>query len=382
MWQFPAVTGHSGWWRVSLLTGNQRLKTAWPPPRPTGCQTCDLKPPPSPDWASSNGKLLPKPQEESVPGLFKSEPPIWGRQKGVSPICSSCAPAEARRWIFFIFSQGNLESLVGNLEGIFWDFFWPTEQKYRRKFRSIFCKKIRSSKKNILRAKFTLQKCHLNDLFRFQGVFAEKGAHFHGKWGLSAPLPPTRTHPSPPPPPTPPWDFQRGRGAGVGGGGGRGPIYCENEPPFRHGEICGGVLVENASKLRQKFATNFAENFANFTLEIAGAYDLFRFPPFSSDLFQFAFLNCLRVYPDLFRFVRSCSAFFRFVTICFQNKSEQVREIPFCRPLLQVPELSRTILWISSSDKHWMCYSPGLFLAARFLQFLWNLGLSETFSVI
>ena len=25
-------------------------------------------------------------------------------------------------------------------------------------------------------------------------------------------------------------------------------------------------------KLRQKFATNFAENFANFTLEIAGAY--------------------------------------------------------------------------------------------------------------
>ena len=43
-------------------------------------------------------------------------------------------------------------------------------------------------------------------------------------------------------------------------------------------------MVENASddfpskgsskisKLRQKFATNFAENFANFTLEIAGAY--------------------------------------------------------------------------------------------------------------
>ena len=54
------------------------------------------------------------------------------------------------------------------------------------------------------------------------------------------------------------------------------------------GEICGGVLVENASddfpskrsskispaKLRRKFATNFAENFANFTLEIAGAYKL------------------------------------------------------------------------------------------------------------
>ena len=52
------------------------------------------------------------------------------------------------------------------------------------------------------------------------------------------------------------------------------------------GEICGGVLVENASddfppakearespsKLRRKFTTNFAKNFANFTLEIAGAY--------------------------------------------------------------------------------------------------------------
>ena len=52
------------------------------------------------------------------------------------------------------------------------------------------------------------------------------------------------------------------------------------------GEICGGVLVENASddfpqqkKLENllpnfagKFATNFAEIFANFTLEIASAY--------------------------------------------------------------------------------------------------------------
>ena len=31
--------------------------------------------------------------------------------------CSPCAPAEARRWIFFDFSQGNLENLVGSLEG-------------------------------------------------------------------------------------------------------------------------------------------------------------------------------------------------------------------------------------------------------------------------
>ena len=49
------------------------------------------------------------------------------------------------------------------------------------------------------------------------------------------------------------------------------------------GEICGGVLVENASddfpqqkkleNILPNFAvtTNFAENFANFTLEIAGA---------------------------------------------------------------------------------------------------------------
>ena len=29
---------------------------------------------------------------------------------------------------------------------------------------------------------------------------------------------------------------------------------------------------KSPSKLRRKFATNFAENFANFTLEIAGAY--------------------------------------------------------------------------------------------------------------
>ena len=36
-----------------------------------------------------------------------------------------CAPAEARRWFFFDFSQGNLENLVGNLEGIFRDFSDP-----------------------------------------------------------------------------------------------------------------------------------------------------------------------------------------------------------------------------------------------------------------
>ena len=35
---------------------------------------------------------------------------------------------------------------------------------------------------------------------------------------------------------------------------------------------------KSPSKLRRKFATNFAENFANFTLEIAGAYKMAIFP--------------------------------------------------------------------------------------------------------
>ena len=53
---------------------------------------------------------------------------------------------------------------MGNLEGIFRGFFLTHRtkaQKLRRKFRSIFRKKIRGSKK-IFRAKFTLQTCHLN----------------------------------------------------------------------------------------------------------------------------------------------------------------------------------------------------------------------------
>ena len=32
---------------------------------------------------------------------------------------------------FFDFSQGNLENLVGNLQGISGDFFWPTEQRLK-----------------------------------------------------------------------------------------------------------------------------------------------------------------------------------------------------------------------------------------------------------
>ena len=67
-----------------------------------------------------------------------------------------------------------------------------------------------------------------------------------------------------------------------------GPTTTQNLVVKFDGEICSGVLVEmfltispppppaketrkSPSKLRRKFATNFAENFANFTLEIAGA---------------------------------------------------------------------------------------------------------------
>ena len=75
-----------------------------------------------------------------------------------------------------------------------------------------------------------------------QGVFAEKGAHVHGKWGSAPPPPPKFPihRLAPPPlledplplgfsvkPPPPPGE----RGAGARGR--RGPIYRENEPPFR-----------------------------------------------------------------------------------------------------------------------------------------------------
>ena len=68
------------------------------------------------------------------------------------------APAEARRWIFFDFGEGNL---AGNFTGILWDFFWPTKKgsNFAGKFRSIFREKIRAWKK-IFRANFVLQTCH------------------------------------------------------------------------------------------------------------------------------------------------------------------------------------------------------------------------------
>ena len=68
--------------------------------------------------------------------------------------------------------------------------------------------------------------------------------------------------------------------------------------------------------------------------------------PICSDLFRFPrFLpicsNLRSLFSGIPRFVPICSVFFRFVPICFQNKSEQIRETPFCRPLLQIPETDR-----------------------------------------
>ena len=75
----------------------------------------------------------------------------------------SCRSSSVK--FFFDFSQGNLENLVGNWRefcGIFMT-HRTKAQKFRGNFRIIFRNKIRSSK-NIFRAKFTLQTCHLNHL--------------------------------------------------------------------------------------------------------------------------------------------------------------------------------------------------------------------------
>ena len=65
--------------------------------------------------------------------------------------------------------------------------------------------------------------------------------------------------------------------------------------------------------------------------------DLFWFPPFSSDLFRFTLLvfGDTSICSDLFRFLPICSDLFSEQIKTNQNKSEQ---IPFCRPLLQIPE--------------------------------------------
>ena len=82
-----------------------------------------------------------------------------GTHSGSYGDCSSqiVLPALLQKLVgeFFDFSQGILENFVGNLEGIFRGFFLTHRtkaQKFRGKFRSIFRKKIRGSKK-IFRAK-------------------------------------------------------------------------------------------------------------------------------------------------------------------------------------------------------------------------------------
>ena len=55
--------------------------------------------------------------------------------------------------IFFDFSQGNLENLVGNLEGIFRGFFWPTEQRLKNFgeiFGAFFARKFVARKKSFV----------------------------------------------------------------------------------------------------------------------------------------------------------------------------------------------------------------------------------------
>ena len=60
--------------------------------------------------------------------------------------------------------------------------------------------------------------------------------------------------------------------------------------------------------------------------------------------------------------------FFRFLPISFRNKSEQIRETPFCRPLLQVPETVTVGTFLlpalnmvknscDSRDRHWSKFS-------------------------
>ena len=49
----------------------------------------------------------------------------------------------------------------------------------------------------------------------------------------------------------------------------------------------------------------------------------------------------LRILSELLWSLPICSDFFRFVPLCFQNKPEQIRDTPLCRPLSQAPHLVR-----------------------------------------
>ena len=78
-----------------------------------------------------------------------------------------------------------------------------------------------------------------------EGVFAEKGARFRGKWGLGAP-PPT---PGPSPPPTPGGPGERGGGEGQGcvrgiwgGAGAEAPFTAKTSPLFGENALSPGHL--------------------------------------------------------------------------------------------------------------------------------------------
>ena len=71
--------------------------------------------------------------------------------------CSPCAPAEARRWFFWVGGG----KFCGKFYGKFWGILLDPQNKaqiYRGIFRSIFREKIRASK-TIFRANFILQTC-------------------------------------------------------------------------------------------------------------------------------------------------------------------------------------------------------------------------------
>ena len=72
----------------------------------------------------------------------------------------------------------------------------------------------------------------------------------------------------------------------------------------------GANFGANFGEIFGNFVSNFATFFRNFVQQKGGANNLLRFLPICSD--------------------------------CFRNKSEQIRETPFCRPLLEVPDWYET----------------------------------------
>ena len=90
------------------------------------------------------------------------------------PCSQTLLPALLQKLVgeFFKFFAGKFGKFSGKFGGNFAGFFLTHRtkaQKFRGKFRSIFRNKIRSSK-NIFRAKFTLQTCHLNKPWLFSNL--------------------------------------------------------------------------------------------------------------------------------------------------------------------------------------------------------------------